>query len=316
MPLILKDPIAARIVAFLESIQLPVRLGEIEGPSFLPGISIQAGGLLIDEAKLLYPGDLLHEAGHLAMLPVAQRRSADGDTGDSGGIEMSAIAWSYAALVHLGLDPAVVFHQAGYRGASESLIRDFAAGNGFGVPLMEWAGLTATSVRAEALGVPPYPHMRKWLRDDEQVETEFVSVDQAGLPRAVELSDALYRLDGGVVHDEGRVRAMAELIAHPEFGGAWLIRSGGNVAGYVALTVCYSLEFHGKFGLLDELYVEEGWRGKGIGASALAFIDAECRQRGLQAVRLEVSHANIGALELYRRSGYRVEERHLMSKWL
>ncbi|HME71862.1 MAG TPA: GNAT family N-acetyltransferase, partial [Myxococcota bacterium] len=131
-----------------------------------------------------------------------------------------------------------------------------------------------------------------------------------------ELSAELYRLEGLAAQDVGRERAMAELIAHPELGAAWLIRADGCVAGYVVLTVCYSLEFHGRFGLLDELYLEEAWRGKGTGKAALAFVDDECRQRGLKAVRLEVGHANARALELYRRSGYRVAERHLMTKWL
>jgi hypothetical protein len=36
------------------------------------------------------------------------------------GEEMAAIAWSYAACVHLGLEPTVVFHSDGYKGGSES----------------------------------------------------------------------------------------------------------------------------------------------------------------------------------------------------
>lgn len=144
----------------------------------------------------------------------------------------------------------------------------------------------------------------------------FEPVDDASLARANELSTALYGHERLEIQGEGRDRAMAELLANPELGGAWLICVDGTVAGYVVLTVCFSLEFHGRFGLLDELYVEEDWRGKGIGAAALAFVDSECRRRGLAAVRLEVMHSNVRALELYRRSGYRVEDRHFLTKWL
>ena len=53
---------------------------------------------------------------------------------------MMAIAWSYAAAVHLGLDPAVVFHEAGYRGGSGSLIENFAQERYIGVPICNgWA---------------------------------------------------------------------------------------------------------------------------------------------------------------------------------
>ena len=148
------------------------------------------------------------------------------------------------------------------------------------------------------------------------MEITFCPLNDAWLPRAIQLSSELYRLGGLPPQDAGRERAMAELIAHPELGGTWLIQAEGEVAGYVVLTVCYSLEFHGRFGLLDELYLEEGWRGNRIGTAALAFVDEECRRRGLKAVRLEVGHTNVRAQGLYRKLGYRVEERHLMTKWL
>jgi hypothetical protein len=166
MPFTLKDPLAARIAAFLESIDLPVRPGELRESTFLPGITIEAGVLVIDEGRLLHPGDLLHEAGHLAVLPPALRSRVHADVGDDAGLEVAAIAWSYAAAVQIGIDPSVVFHEAGYRGGSQALIDNFTAGRYVGVPLLEWAGLTAGGGgRAEALGVAPYPSMLKWLRE-------------------------------------------------------------------------------------------------------------------------------------------------------
>jgi hypothetical protein len=78
---------------------------------------------------------------------------------------MAAIAWSWAATIHLELAPNVVFHEAGYRGGAANLIENFSAGRTVGVPLLEWAGLTATGKRAAELGVNPYPAMLRWLRD-------------------------------------------------------------------------------------------------------------------------------------------------------
>ncbi len=168
----IRDPLVARITGFLVIIGLPVSFAAGLEHAFLPGIAIQNGTLMIDEAKLLYPGDLLHEAGHLAMLPPSQRAHAGGNMADSniqddGGLEMAAIAWSYAAALHLGIPPAVVFHEAGYRGGSKAILENFAAGRYIGVPMLEWAGLTATGKNAQALGVQPYPAMQRWLREDE-----------------------------------------------------------------------------------------------------------------------------------------------------
>jgi hypothetical protein len=160
-----RDPIVARIVEFLSGIGLQVTLGANSQQTFLPGIDIQNGVLMIDESKLLYPGDLLHEAGHLALLPSAKRAQVNSDAGSDGGIEMAAIAWSHAAALHLGLPPDVVFHKNGYRGGSEAIIENFAAGRYIGVPILEWAGLTISENRAKEVGIEPYPSMLHWLRE-------------------------------------------------------------------------------------------------------------------------------------------------------
>jgi hypothetical protein len=160
------DPLVAKLTEFLVSIGLPVALAALPERTFLPGIAVHSGVLTIDESNLLYPGDLLHEAGHLAMLPPGQRTQAVGHLGDDGGLEMAALAWSYAAAMHLGVPPEVVFHEAGYKGGSCALLDNFAAGRYIGVPMLEWAGLTAGEKRAQALGILPYPSMLRWLRED------------------------------------------------------------------------------------------------------------------------------------------------------
>jgi hypothetical protein len=160
------DSITNRIVNFLRQIGLPVRSSEITEQTFLPGIQIDHGVLVFDEAKLEHPGDLLHEAGHLALMSPSRRERVHLNAGKSAGEEMGAIAWSWAALCYLQLDPTVVFHSGGYKGGSQSLIENFANGRYIGTPMLEWRGLTAGAKRAKELGVAPYPHMLKWLRDE------------------------------------------------------------------------------------------------------------------------------------------------------
>lgn len=156
-----------RIVSFLTSIGIEVRRKPIQG-SFLPAVSVEFGVLYFDPDRLEHVGDLLHEAGHIAVTaPAARAQSMSVDTDP--GLEMAAIAWSWAALQHLDMPPEVVFHEHGYRGASRSIITAFQTSPGFGVPLLEWLGMTATGLRAEAAGLPPFPHMRRWLRDVNEV---------------------------------------------------------------------------------------------------------------------------------------------------
>jgi hypothetical protein len=65
--------IVERITGFLEKAGLPVRCEEIAEPTFLPGIEVRHGVLTFDPQRLLYPGDLFHEAGHLAVLSASER---------------------------------------------------------------------------------------------------------------------------------------------------------------------------------------------------------------------------------------------------
>ena len=110
------NPVVRQIADFLLSIGLPIRAATLSVPTFLPGILIDHGALVVDEAQLHYPGDLLHEAGHLAVAAPSRRQLFYNNVGSDGGDEIAAIAWSYAAALAIGLDPAVVFHADGYRG--------------------------------------------------------------------------------------------------------------------------------------------------------------------------------------------------------
>lgn len=117
--------------------------------------------------------------------------------------------------------------------------------------------------------------------------------------------------------DAGRARrATTQLLAEPEFGGVWMIQAEEQLAGYLVLVLGYSLEFGGRFGLLDELFVADGWRGLGLGRQALEFAAAQCRARGWSVLRLEVARKNERAQTLYSRSGFASQDRDLMTWWI
>jgi ribosomal protein S18 acetylase RimI-like enzyme len=148
------------------------------------------------------------------------------------------------------------------------------------------------------------------------MSASFIPLSQAAVPEALRLREQLYLHEDLAYEPGDAARLVSELIKHPEYGGIWLVEFEGHTAGYLLLTICYSLEFGGRFGLLDELYIKDRHRGQGIGGAALDFAETECRRRGLRALRLEVAHANPRALDLYRRRGFSVDPRHLMTKWL
>ncbi|WP_420387536.1 hypothetical protein [Roseivirga sp.] len=161
--------IVQQIAEFIKSIGLKIERSDIPSETFVPGIHIDQGVILYDESRLSYPGDLLHEAGHLALMKSEERANASGDLEpgegmDINSLEPGAILWSYAALKYLNLDPHVVFHEAGYKGSSEWYIENFESGNYIALPLLQWMGL-CRSEEEVAKGQAGFPVLTRWLRD-------------------------------------------------------------------------------------------------------------------------------------------------------
>jgi hypothetical protein len=158
-----------QMIDFVRAIGIDINLGDVPAEKeFVPGICIQHGGLLIDMERLKYPGDILHEAGHLAVAAPDSRKQMDGvldgKMKDAAAEEMMAIAWSYAAALHIGIDPYIVFHENGYKGEGTNWAENFAQGKYIGVPMLEWLGLCASKKMALEENKEPFPNMLKWVR--------------------------------------------------------------------------------------------------------------------------------------------------------
>ncbi len=157
-----------KITGFLTGLGIKILTQPIDGPTFLPGLQLSNGSLIIDTERLLYPGDILHEAGHLATMPPEVRETMsdvlpNNDLNQGG--EMMAMAWSYAACIYLNIAPEVVFHPQGYKGGGQNLIDNFAAGRCIGLPLLQWTHMAYDEPKAKELNLPPFPHMQRWLRE-------------------------------------------------------------------------------------------------------------------------------------------------------
>ncbi len=156
------------ILSFLQEIGIEVKERELNESTFLPGLQLGPNCIYMDKNRLLYPGDLLHEAGHLAVTPAKQRRLIGTPLQEAGwptdGEELGAILWSFAALTHIGLPVEVVFHPKGYKNEADWLIENFRNQSYIGLPFLEWIGLTLGKEKALKEGKAMFPAMINWLR--------------------------------------------------------------------------------------------------------------------------------------------------------
>ena len=84
-------PETERIVAFLGTNGIVVERRDLPHATFLPDLDVVRGQLRVNPQRLAWPGDLLHEAGHIAVSDPANRGTAAAVSTDPAE-EMAAIA--------------------------------------------------------------------------------------------------------------------------------------------------------------------------------------------------------------------------------
>ena len=158
-----------KAIEFLHSIGIVISFEPMEEDGFLPGLAIKNGTIIVDRDKLKYPGDIIHEAGHIAVVPANERPMLNEGNietrQDRDAEEMMAIAWSYAVCVHLQIDPYFVFHDHGYKGTGKPIADHFKKRQYFGVSMLQYAGMTKDITRNNVGEKIIYPQMEKWMRE-------------------------------------------------------------------------------------------------------------------------------------------------------
>ncbi len=103
------------------------------------------------------------------------------------------------------------------------------------------------------------------------------------------------------------------LLENPVRGNVWLLLHDGTPAGYVVLTVGFSMEYGGLAAFVDDLFVKDKFRRLGLGRAGLNALFTECKRRGVRALHLEVGRDNTHAKALYAQFGFRETDRQLLS---
>ncbi|MBD5080177.1 MAG: GNAT family N-acetyltransferase [Ruminococcaceae bacterium] len=81
----------------------------------------------------------------------------------------------------------------------------------------------------------------------------------------------------------------------------YILEYEGVTAGYAAIALTYTTEGGGKTAWLDELYIKEQFRGKGLGRSVIKLLQKDV---SIKRVRLEIMPDNERAKALYKSEGF------------
>lgn len=136
------------------------------------------------------------------------------------------------------------------------------------------------------------------------METAYEPALQDDVAELLEMMEDFYA-EEGITFVRSKVQRLLQVLLEQSAAGRILVvRGKGFLCAYCIVTFGFSMEFGGRFLLLDELFVRHGERGTGLGNEALRAAERVCRQEGIDAVRLEVARSNTRALALYEKAGF------------
>jgi ribosomal protein S18 acetylase RimI-like enzyme len=144
------------------------------------------------------------------------------------------------------------------------------------------------------------------------MKVTYKTISQEDIEILVNMMQDFYAIDGYPINVETSKQLFHKFIAEQNLGKAWLIQSDGQAAGYVIMTFVFNFEYGGLIAFIDELYIKEGMRGKGLGKSAIDFILSEAKKIGLKLLYLEVERHNEKANHLYYEIGFEKHKRDIL----
>ena len=120
----------------------------------------------------------------------------------------------------------------------------------------------------------------------------------------IALSEEFYYSDA-VSHSipvEFHKNSFDELMRSDEYIECFIFEHEGETAGYALIAKTFSPEAGGVVVWIEELYVREGFRGKGLGKAFFAYME---QNYNVSRYRLEVEPDNVRAKKLYSALGYK-----------
>ena len=142
----------------------------------------------------------------------------------------------------------------------------------------------------------------------------FAKATKEDLEQCLSMIQDFYSIDQ-YPFDRNKVqRCFYQLIANEHLGRFWLLRENNNIAGYLILSFGFSFEYGGRDAFIDELYLKKEFRGLGYGKQLLEDLDQKALILGVNAIHLEVEKTNEAGNQLYLKSGFKGNNRSLLTK--
>ena len=148
------------------------------------------------------------------------------------------------------------------------------------------------------------------------MEPNFIPASKESIPKILEMMADFYALEGYLFDFETTKLNLHKFIADVNLGKLWLLILEEEIIGYIVMAFGFSFEYGGRDALIDEFFISEEYRDKGIGAKSIEFVTQQAKMLGVNTLHLEVERRNKRGTSLYVKQGFRDNKRLLMNKCL
>lgn len=112
------------------------------------------------------------------------------------------------------------------------------------------------------------------------------------------------------IEDDRLEELFAEMAAAPAFYTNLVCEIEGRAAGFLSI-IFYRTPFHtGGTALINELIVDQDYRGRGLGQALIAHAIALARTRGMDEIEVGTEKSNLAAQKFYKKAGF--DEEHVL----
>ncbi len=105
--------------------------------------------------------------------------------------------------------------------------------------------------------------------------------------------------------DEDLENVFEEALKNPQHITIFMIEYNDNIVGFANLMTIFSVWAEGFALIIDDLYIDPQYQGKGIGRQTMEEIENYARIKGYKRLQFQSEETNPDAKAFYRRLGYR-----------
>lgn len=134
---------------------------------------------------------------------------------------------------------------------------------------------------------------------------DFAAATEDDVPVLATLLGELFVMERDFVPDRDKQeRGLRHLLAHPELGRVFVVKMDGHIIGMASLLFTVSTAEGGPAAILEDVFIDAGHRGTGIGSGLIEQVLRWAQSHGYLRVTLLADRNNAPALRFYERLGF------------